>query len=167
MHTLVSQLFFVRQKWQEGFQGLNPDEAVERINGMNSLSWMMGHLAYHEHRMWVVIAQGREVAPEVEAYGWGRAASTPPLDAMWDIWNRSTTAADIYLVGLSEEVMRTHIEWKGKPYPENVGTMLLRNIYHYWYHLGEGQAIRQLLGHKELPSFVGYIPDDYYYRAEE
>ena len=61
----------------------------------------------------------------------------------------------------------THIEWKGKPYPENVGTMLLRNLYHYWYHLGEAQSIRQMLGHRELPQFVGYIPDDYYYGAEE
>jgi len=29
--------------------------------------------------------------------------------------------------------------------------------YHYWYHLGESQAIRRLLGHTELPVFVGDI----------
>jgi hypothetical protein len=27
--------------------------------------------------------------------------------------------------------------------------------YHYWYHLGEAHAIRQMLGHQDLPQFVG------------
>jgi hypothetical protein len=29
--------------------------------------------------------------------------------------------------------------------------------YHYWFHLGEAQAVRQALGHTSLPSFVGDI----------
>jgi hypothetical protein len=36
--------------------------------------------------------------------------------------------------------------------------MLLRNIYHYWYHTGEAHAIRDMLGHKNLPEFVGEMP---------
>lgn len=28
---------------------------------------------------------------------------------------------------------------------------------HYWFHLGESQAVRQLLGHRALPTFVGEI----------
>ena len=51
--------------------------------------------------------------------------------------------------------MQTHFEWKGKTLPENIGTMLLRNIHHYWFHIGEAYAVRQLLGHKDLPDFVG------------
>ncbi len=37
--------------------------------------------------------------------------------------------------------------------------------YHYWFHLGESQAVRQLLGHRNLPQFVGdinqasYVPE--------
>jgi hypothetical protein len=27
--------------------------------------------------------------------------------------------------------------------------------YHYWFHLGEAHAIRQMLGHPDLPQFVG------------
>jgi hypothetical protein len=45
----------------------------------------------------------------------------------------------------------------GKPVDENVGTLLMRNIYHYWYHTGEAAAVRQMLGHKDLPQFVGDI----------
>jgi hypothetical protein len=39
----------------------------------------------------------------------------------------------------------------------NVGTFLHRTTYHYWYHLGEAMAIRQSLGHTNLPDFVGDI----------
>jgi len=39
---------------------------------------------------------------------------------------------------------------------ETPGTKLHRTTYHYWFHLGESQAIRQLLGPaKKLPDFVG------------
>jgi hypothetical protein len=40
-------------------------------------------------------------------------------------------------------------------YSPKVGSLLLRVIYHYWYHIGEIMAIRQLLGHTNLPEFVG------------
>jgi hypothetical protein len=46
------------------------------------------------------------------------------------------------------------------------GSMLLRLIYHYWYHNGENQAIRQQLGHGNLPQFVGNIDDEAPYRPE-
>ena len=43
----------------------------------------------------------------------------------------------------------------------------MRNIYHYWYHTGEASAVRQMLGHANLPEFVGdinqaaYRPEDH------
>ena len=33
--------------------------------------------------------------------------------------------------------------------------MLLRNVYHYWFHTGEAHAVRQSLGHHGLPGFLG------------
>ena len=38
---------------------------------------------------------------------------------------------------------------------ESIGTMLRCSTYYYWYHLGEAHAIRQMLGHTDLPQFVG------------
>ncbi len=35
-----------------------------------------------------------------------------------------------------------------------------------WYHLGESQAIRQMLGHTHLPIFVGAIHDEAPYIPE-
>ena len=44
---------------------------------------------------------------------------------------------------------------EGQACAESIGTLLLRNIYHYWFHTGEAHAIRQMLGHRDLPQFVG------------
>jgi hypothetical protein len=52
-------------------------------------------------------------------------------------------------------VLHQHLQWEGETVPENIGTMLLRNIYHYWFHTGEAHAVRQMLGHTNLPDFVG------------
>jgi len=49
---------------------------------------------------------------------------------------------------------------------ESIGTLLMRNIFHYWYHTGEASAVRQMLGHAGVPEFVGdistaaYRPED-------
>jgi hypothetical protein len=76
---------------------------------------------------------------------------------MWAVWHTITSAVDRYLDTLTPELLQTHLEWQGKPLPDSIGTMLLRNIYHYWFHIGEAHAIRQLLGHPDLPQFVGDI----------
>ena len=38
-----------------------------------------------------------------------------------------------------------------------VGDSIQRVTYHYWFHIGEILAIRQLLGHRRLPEYVGDI----------
>ncbi|MBI2333868.1 MAG: DinB family protein, partial [Chloroflexi bacterium] len=45
----------------------------------------------------------------------------------------------------------------GKEIQRTYGNLIQRTIYHYWYHLGENMAIRQNLGHSNLPQFVGNI----------
>jgi uncharacterized damage-inducible protein DinB len=74
---------------------------------------------------------------------------------MWAAWKTITAAADTYLDTLNPQILQTYLTWQGRPTPENVGTLLQRNIYHYWYHTGEAAAVRQLLGHTNLPQFVG------------
>jgi hypothetical protein len=74
---------------------------------------------------------------------------------MWAAWHEVTAVADHYLDTLTVETLQTHFEWKGQPMPESVGTLLQRNLYHYWFHNGEAYAVRQMLGHTNLPDFVG------------
>ena len=36
------------------------------------------------------------------------------------------------------------------------------NQWHYWFHLGEAHAVRQMLGHQDLPQFVGGLEGGFY-----
>ncbi len=162
-HPLVTQLRFARSEFVRCLAGVPEEDARRRLEPMNCISWIVGHLACQENLYWVLRAQGRTVAPGLcERTGWGRPPSTPPLAEMWDAWHAVTRAADRYLDSLTPEMLDTHLEWEGKPLPESVGTMLLRNIFHYWFHLGEAHAIRQMLGHPDLPQFVGDMAEALY-----
>jgi hypothetical protein len=155
-HPLVSQLRFARSEFVRGLEGVSEEDAVRRFRPMNCISWMVGHLANQEHRYWVVVAQHKEVAPGlVELVGYGKPASTPPLKEMWAAWHTVTAEADKFLETLTPALLQTFLLRDGKPVDESIGTLLLRNTYHYWFHNGEASAVRQMLGHTHLPDFVG------------
>ena len=156
IHPLVTQLRFARSELVRCLEGVSAEDAQRRPLPMNCLSWMVGHMASHEHRCWVMAAQGRTLVPGLEdLVGYGKPASTPPLEDMWAAWRTITQAGDEYLETLTAEMLQQHLEWQGEVVPENIGTMLLRNTYHYWFHIGEAHAVRQMLGHGNLPDFVG------------
>lgn len=155
-HPLVTQLRFARSEFVRGFDGVTAADAVRRVMPMNPLGWMVGHLANQEHRFWVETAQGLVVAPDLRArVGSGQPSSSPPLEEMWAVWRTVTGAADVYLDSLTTPMMQTSLERDGLPLAEVIGTLLSRTIYHYWFHTGEVAALRQLLGHVDLPQFVG------------
>ena len=159
-HSLVTQLRFARSEFVRGLDGVSETDGIRRLPPMNSIGWMVGHLANQEHRYWVVWAQRRDVAPGLhERVGYGKPASTPPLAEMWAVWRTVTAAADAYLDTLTPTLLLTHLARDGTPVDESVGTLLMRNIYHYWFHAGEAAAVRQMLGHRNLPDFVGDMSD--------
>jgi len=163
VHPLVTQLRFTRSEFVRCVKDVSPEDAIRRIMPMNSISWIVGHLANQEQTYWVVLAQGRTPVPAlVDLVGTGKPASTPPLDEMWAAWHTITQAADTYLDTLETFTLETHFADKDKPRRESIGTMLLRNIYHYWYHTGEAHAIRDMLGHVGLPQFVGDMTQGVY-----
>jgi uncharacterized damage-inducible protein DinB len=164
---LVEQLRFTRSEFTRALDGVSDAEARRRFEPMNCISWMVGHLATQENFYWVLWAQGEELWPDLnERVGWGKPPSTPPLDEMWQAWREVTRAADAFLDTLTPDRLLTHLERQGKRRPESIGTLLYRNIYHYWYHLGEAHAVRQMLGHRDLPQFVGDIGTKAPYRPE-
>ena len=166
-HPLVDQIRFTRSELQRGLAGITDEEARRRFAPMNSISWIIGHLAFQENTYWMIRAQGKDVATQLQPLvGWDMPASTPPLDEMWTAWHTVTQAADSYLDSLTTEMLTTRMIVNGRPHVETVGTMLRRVAYHYWYHLGEAMAIRQMLGHTHLPEFVGDIGDEAPYRPE-
>jgi hypothetical protein len=165
-HPLVEQLRFTRGELQRALTGVTDEEARRRFLPMNCISWIIGHLASQEQHLWLYRAQGIMLAPELDTVAFGAPASTPPLDAMWVAWHAVTEASDPWLDTLTTETLREYFLVDGKPWREDIGTFIRRTTYHYWYHLGESQAIRQLLGHTDLPVFVGNIQSVGPYRPE-
>jgi hypothetical protein len=84
---------------------------------------------------------------------------------MWAHWHAIIAEADKYLNTMTTEKFLGLVpsSSSGK---WNAGTNLQRSIYHYWFHLGECLAIRQMLGHKNLPEFVGNLQRQAPYRPE-
>jgi hypothetical protein len=161
-HPLVLQLRFTRKEFLRALKHVTAEEAIRRFEPINCISWMIGHLAWQEQLYWLTQPQGLTPAPEVNACANGEPASTPPLDEMWAAWHLVTRTADTFLDTLDSQALTTHTIKRIKPhgpYKESLGTRLRRTTYHYWYHMGESQAVRQLLGHTRLPSFVGAIGD--------
>jgi uncharacterized damage-inducible protein DinB len=166
-HPLVEQLRFTRNEWRRALEGVSDEEARRRFEPMNSISWIIGHLAWQEQRYWLFRGLGKVPFPELnELVGYGRPACTPPLKEMWNAWENVTQEADPFLDTLTSEILQTFFTGSGEPDYETAGTRLLRVIHHYWYHMGEIMAIRQLLGHTNLPEFVGDIDIEAPYRPE-
>ncbi|PKO00891.1 MAG: DinB family protein [Chloroflexi bacterium HGW-Chloroflexi-4] len=166
-HPLVDQLRFTRSEFNRCLKGLSPEDAAKRLLPMNCISWNVGHLAWHEQRYFVTYGQGEILKPELnDLFAYGAPASTPDLDEMLKAWKKTTKAADAFLDTITTEKLKSFVVKNGKTTKFIWGNLLQRVIYHYWYHTGENAAIRQNLGHTDLPQFVGDIDSQAPFRAE-
>ncbi|MBL8162147.1 MAG: DinB family protein [Anaerolineae bacterium] len=155
-HPLVLQLRFTRSEFKRALEGVTEEEAQKRFLPMNCISWNVGHLAWQEQRYWLHRAQGQMLLPSVnQQFAYGAPACTPTLAEVWAAWEQITTAADPWLDSLTTADFAT-TRTAGQ-YTFTFGTLMQRMLYHYWFHIGENMAIRQMLGHTDLPQFVGNI----------
>ena len=162
---LVEQLRFTRSEWLRVLDGIPEADGVVRLGPMNSIGWIVFHLAWHEQLTFLTRLDGRTPVPEANAHGVnGGPASTPPLADALRAWTAVTDAVDPVLDGLTPARLA---EWlPDSPQPRLVGSSLQRVIYHYWVHVGEIAAIRQVLGHASVPEFVGPLDRIAPYRAD-
>jgi hypothetical protein len=79
-------------------------------------------------------------------------------------WQTVTRAADAWLECVATGDLLQSYTNPTAGWTTSFGNLLQRVIYHYWYHTGENLAIRQMLGHSNLPEFVGNIDDEAPYR---
>jgi hypothetical protein len=164
VHPLVEQLRFTRSEFRRGLRGTREADALRRLEPMNSIGWIVAHMAWHEQRYWLTRAQDRTPRPELnEIAANGGPATTPPLKAMLAAWKDVTAAADPWLDDLAASEMHGPLGGSGPR--RTIGSALQRVTYHYWFHTGEILAIRQVMGHARLPEFVGNIDDEAPYRA--
>jgi hypothetical protein len=168
-HPLVLQLRFTRSELKRALEGVTDADARRRFLPMNCISWNVGHLAWQEQRYWLRAGQGHLLLPHInDQFAYGAPACTPQLDSVWEGWHAITAAADPWLDTLTTERLHEQqsITVDDRLYSFTFGSLMQRVIYHYWYHTGENMAIRQLLGHSNLPEFVGNIDDEAPYRPE-
>jgi hypothetical protein len=92
--------------------------------------------------------------------------TTPSFAEMLAAWQGVTQATDPFLETLTTEILQQDLPFNGQPSGQTIGSALRRVTYHYWYHIGEIQAIRQMLGHSDLPQYVGDIDAEAPYRPE-
>ncbi|HEY7133073.1 MAG TPA: DinB family protein [Candidatus Limnocylindrales bacterium] len=151
---LVEQLRFTRTEFRRGLRGTPDGDAVERLQPMNSIGWIVAHMAWQEQRYFLTRAQDRTPRPELnEIAPNGGPATTPPLKAMLASWKAVTGAADAWLDELTHDDLVAPLAGPGPK--RTVGSAIQRVTYHYWFHTGEILAIRQVLGNGRLPEFVG------------
>ncbi|MDO9084648.1 MAG: DinB family protein [Anaerolineaceae bacterium] len=167
-HPIVLQLRFTRKEFFRSVKTVSNQDAMIRIQPMNCLSWNVGHLAWQEQRYFLHYGQGKILFPDIDKeFAYGSPASTPIFQDVLTAWQTITKTVDPWLDTLNSEQLIAPIMSNGKPIRYTFGNLLLRTIYHYWYHTGENMAIRQQLGHTKLPVLVGnidtqapYIPEN-------
>ncbi len=164
-HPLIEQLRFTRNEFSRALKNVSEKDGAKRILPMNCISWNVGHLAWQEQKYFLTFGLNQILYPRIaEEFAYGSPASTPSLKEMTTAWQSITTAADAWLGQLNSKDLALHHRRNQKDIC--FGNLLLRTIYHYWYHIGENMAIRQQLGHKNLPVFVGNIDTQAPYQPE-
>ena len=166
-HPLVDQLRFTRSEWLRGLEGCSEEDAARHLGPMNCVSWTVGHLAWQEQRYFLQRAQGDIIFPELNTtYAYGAPMSTPALSNTMHLWREVILTSAPYLGGLTTDALQRDLPLDGKAVGQSVGSAMRRMTYHYWYHIGEIQAVRQMLGHTRLPEYVGDIETLAPYRPE-
>jgi hypothetical protein len=162
-HPLVDQLRFTRSEWLRALEGVTDEDGLRRLEPMNSIGWIVAHLAWHEQINWLTRLRGETPVPILnEVARNGGPATTPPLPEMLVAWRTVTEASDPSLDGLSAADLEATLPNSARV----IGNTIHRITYHYWFHIGEILAIRQILGHAGLPEFVGDIDRQAPYRPE-
>lgn len=166
-HPLVDQFRFTRSELMRGLNGVTEEQAARHFGQMNCISWILGHLTWHEQRSFLQRPQDIVLFPKLnEVFAYGAPMSTPSFKEMMETWHAVTNAADPYLDSLNTETLQAELLANGKSVGQTRGSVLRRITYHYWFHLGEILAIRQMIGGKDLPDFVGDIDSEAPYRPE-
>ena len=166
-HPLVDQFRFTRSEWLRGLAGTSEEDGARHFGPMNCISWTVGHLAWHEQRSFLQRPQNIILFPKLnEVFAYGAPMSTPSLKESLETWQAIAKAADPYLDSLTTEILLTDLLLNNEAVGQTRGDALRRITYHYWYHIGETQAIRQMLGHKDLTEYVGNIEAEAPYRPE-
>jgi DinB superfamily len=113
-HPLVDQLRFTRAEWRRALQGIPESDGGVRIQPMNSIGWIVAHLAWQEQHYWLRRAQGRTPFPELQEIAPnGGPPTTPALRDMLRLWRQVTTSVDPWLDDLTTATLAADLGGPG------------------------------------------------------
>jgi len=144
MPTLVQILELSRKEFDRNLVGLTDEDARKRIEPMNSISWIIAHVANQHRSFFVDWPAGRATEARYASYGYGAPASQPPLEEALALWRDACRESDAWLHSADEAALAQVTPF----FKENLGSLLVRCICHTWHHIGEINSVRQLLGHR-------------------
>ena len=166
-HPLVDQLRFTRSEWLRGLKGVGEAAGARHFGQMNSIGWIVGHLAWQEQRYLLYRPQGVMLREDIQRdFTTGGPMSTPSLAETLAAWRSITKATEPFLDQLTTKKLLVDLPLNGKRSGQTQGSAIRRMTYHYWFHIGEILAIRQQVGGKGLPEYVGSIEAKAPYRPE-
>ena len=167
-HPLVDQVRFTRMEWLRALDGVSEKDARVHHGPMNSIGWIVGHLAWQEQRYFLIRPQKIMLRKDIQTrFVTGGKMSTPELTETLAAWREITSAADPFLDTVTTARLNRDLPLpKGKRSGQTLGSAIRRLTYHYWFHIGEIMAIRQMLKEKRLPQYVGAIEQYAPYRPE-
>jgi hypothetical protein len=156
-HPIVEQLRFTRSEWLRALKGVSAKDAKAHKGRMNSIGWIVGHLAWQEQRYLLIRPQGLMPREDIQTrFTTGGKMSTPELAETLAAWREITRASEPFLDTLTTaKLVRDLPLPRGKRSGQTQGDAIRRMTYHYWFHIGEILAIRQMIGGKRLPEYVG------------
>ena len=154
MHVLSEMVKLSRTEFERNLTGLSDEDARKRLEPMNCISWIIAHVANQHHAFFIALPGGRKVEERYRIYGFGNQPAQPPLEEALALWQEACRDSDAWLESATDEDMMTVPE--GMRNGENMGTLMVRCIFHTWDHLGEISSIRQIFGHKP-PQFVDIL----------
>ena len=166
-HPIVDQLRFTRSEWLRALKGVSEDDGARHFGQMNSISWIVGHLAWQEQRYLLYRPQEIMLREDIQKrFTTGGPMSTPSLAETLAAWRSITKASEPFLDQLTTKKLLVDLPLNGKRSGQSQGDAIRRMTYHYWFHIGEILAIRQQIGGKRLPEYVGNLEARAPYRPE-
>ena len=165
---IVEQLRFTRSEWLRALDGVSARDAKKHFGTMNSIGWIVGHLAWQEQRYLLWRPQKQMLRKDIQTrFTTGGKMSTPELADTLAAWREITSASEAFLDALTTaRLVRDLPLPSGKKSGQTQGDAIRRMTYHYWFHIGEILAIRQMLKQKKLPQYVGSLEAKAPYRPE-
>ncbi len=141
---------FTVEEFRRGLEGLTEEEALfrpEKADGtqMNAISWTVQHVAGH----WLNVALAVRELP-LESRRPPGDGTPPPYAGALALFDEATSGLDWVAAATDQAMSRP---WT-RPGGESVAMFLARAVQHTWFHIGEINAVSQLLGHPEIV-FVG------------